>query len=124
MDDQGKEVRVVKIPIGSTDWTSFDPLPGGRYLVANRGAGQVVEIDAAGKILWQCNVPEPMSVARLPNGNTLVASYNGDCTVREFNQAKQEVWTRKVDAKPFCVRRFVARMSRDRQGAPCSLPDQ
>jgi hypothetical protein len=106
LDDKGKEVRSVKVPIGGTDWTSFDLVAGDRFLVACRSAGQVVEIDAAGKIVWQCNVPEPMSVARLPNGNTLVASYNADCVVREINQAKQEVWTYKVAARPFCIRRF------------------
>ena len=65
-----------------------------------------MELDAAGTILWECPVPDPMSAVRLPNGNTLVGSYNGECMVREFNQAKTEVWKLKVGAKPFCIRRF------------------
>jgi HEAT repeat protein len=106
IDEKGKEVRAVKIPIAANDWTSVELLPGDRFLVAVRGAGQVVEIDAQGKILWQVAVQEPMSVARLPNGNTLVACYNQNCKVVEFDQAKKEVWTFKVNARPFCIRRF------------------
>ncbi len=34
LDAKGKEVRTVKMPIINNDWTSLEPLPGGRFLVA------------------------------------------------------------------------------------------
>ncbi len=106
LDAGGKEVRKVMIPMAANDWTSVEPLPGGRYLVAVRGANKVMELDAAGKVVWECNTSNPMSAVRLPNGNTLVACYIMGGNAIEYDRAGKPVWTLKVDTKAFCVRRY------------------
>jgi HEAT repeat protein len=51
-------------------------LPRGRLLIAERNANRVTERDYEGKILWQHHAPgNPVSCQRLPNGNTLVATF-------------------------------------------------
>ncbi len=53
------------------------PLPGGRFLVAERNGNRITERDRAGKILWQHAVSgSPIACQRLANGNTLVATFN------------------------------------------------
>jgi outer membrane protein assembly factor BamB len=53
------------------------PLPGGRFLVAERNGNRITERDRAGKVLWQHAVSgSPIACQRLANGNTLVATFN------------------------------------------------
>src|SRR5262249_5385170 len=42
-------------PTGSSPY-SVEPLPGGRFLIANYNQNKVLEVDAAGTTLWQCSV--------------------------------------------------------------------
>jgi hypothetical protein len=52
-------------------------LSGGRVLIAERNATRVTERDRSGKILWQHHpTGNPIACQRLPNGNTLVATFN------------------------------------------------
>src|SRR5262249_52440446 len=51
-------------------------LPNGNVLVAENSAGRVSERDKKGTVIWQHNVPNPVAVQRLPNGNTFIAAYN------------------------------------------------
>ncbi len=51
-------------------------LPGRRVLVAEEQAQKVTEYDFRGKLLWEKSFDDgPVSVQRLPNGNTFVATY-------------------------------------------------
>jgi hypothetical protein len=50
-------------------------IPGGRLLVADSRAGQIVEMDIHGSIGWKFTGISPTSVQRLPNGNTVASSY-------------------------------------------------
>jgi HEAT repeat protein len=84
---------------------SVEPLPGGRFLLALGGADGVVEIDAAGKVIWQCKQNSAMSATRLRNGHTLIASAEGRCLV-EVDRAGKEVGRVPLQGRPFAVRRY------------------
>jgi len=76
-----KEVRL--LPEGTDGGHAYmrnaRRLPNGHYLVALTGAQMVREVDGDGKTVWEVPAPSgPHSVARLPNGNTLIAT--GDLT--------------------------------------------
>jgi hypothetical protein len=99
----GKEVRTIPIRVGG--WGGLEVLPGGRFLVAQYGFAKVVEIDATGKVFWECSATAPSSVMRLRNGHTLVAE--GDARrLREFDRAGKEVARWSTSGRPFCVRRY------------------
>jgi hypothetical protein len=70
----GREVQSLPQPNNRAGWCGVEVLAGGRFLVALTTPGTVLELDAAGKTLWQCAVPGACHAARLPNGHTLVAS--------------------------------------------------
>jgi outer membrane protein assembly factor BamB len=58
-------------------------LPGNRVLVADESASKVVEMDFRGKVIWEKTLDErPVSVQRLPNGNTFVALHSHVVEVR------------------------------------------
>jgi len=66
-------------------------LPGGRVLIAERNANKVTERDQTGKVLWQQQVEGGVIAAdRLPNGNTLVTTWN---TIVEITPAGKHVWS-------------------------------
>jgi hypothetical protein len=73
IDAQGKEVRTLPLSIRG-GWSGIEGVPGNRYLVVNNTEGRVMEVDAAGKTVWQHLVPGACFASRLPNGNTLVVS--------------------------------------------------
>jgi HEAT repeat protein len=51
-------------------------LPGGRILVAEKGAQNISERDTRGTVLWKKEIgADPTGVQRLPNGNTFVSTY-------------------------------------------------
>jgi len=69
-----------------------------------------VEVDAAGRIVWQLTnadltsplLKDPCGAQRLPNGDTVITSYGaGDQKVKmlEVNRDKQVVWTFERDQK-------------------------
>ncbi|MEX1096888.1 MAG: PQQ-binding-like beta-propeller repeat protein [Planctomycetales bacterium] len=75
-----------------------------RTLVCYYNPGKVVEIDAAGKQLWEVNVAGPWGCEGLPNGNRLIASYNNR-TVVEYDPAGKEIWKATLPSHPFSVQR-------------------
>jgi outer membrane protein assembly factor BamB len=87
-DTAGRKVRSVPLPRKSM-YVGIEDLPGDRFLLANSSSGQVLEVDAAGKVLWSASVPGACGVARLPNGHTLVAA---DRRVVELDRAGARVW--------------------------------
>jgi hypothetical protein len=105
LDRTGKEIRNVPIPGGTGIWAHADRLPNGRYLVALYSAGQVIELDTAGKVHWKVSVRTPSSASRLPNGNILVSAMD-DRRMVEFNREGKEVWTKPTKGRPFLVRRY------------------
>jgi HEAT repeat protein len=108
LDPDFKQVRTVtpeNFTSGAGYWASVELLPTGRYLLALGGASKVVEIDQAGKILWQCDVPHAVYATRLRNGNTLVASFENRYLV-EMDRTGKEVNKITVQGRPFTIRRY------------------
>jgi hypothetical protein len=108
MDGDCKQrIRVIR-PADHADgakyWASVEPLPNGRYLLALAGSNRVIEIDATGKIRWECDAPAPSSATRLRNGHTLIACFEDRC-VLEVDRAGKEVSKQPLHGRPFVVRR-------------------
>lgn len=102
-----RELRVIhpaEHALGARYWASMEVLPNGRYLLALAGSDRVLEIDAAGKVLWECTVRTPASATRLRNGHTLIASFDERCII-EVDRAGKEVSKQPLDGRPFVVRR-------------------
>ena len=71
-------------------------LDNGHYLVAHYSGRKVVEYDPRGKAVWQAEVPGGAhSVARMPDGHTLVAATDKDRNPRimEFDAGGKLVWS-------------------------------
>ena len=105
LDAAGKQVRLVKVPGDVGYFAGLEVLPGDRFLLALYAQNRVIEIDAAGKLLWEWATQTPSSATRLPNGNTLVTSMDGKAVI-EVDRAGNEVWKIKTEARPFRVRRY------------------
>jgi hypothetical protein len=100
-----RSVRPAAYAAGASYWASIEPLANGRYLLALGGAGRVVEMDAAGKVRWECSVPSAVCATRLRNGHTLVSSFEGRCLV-EVDRDGKEVSKQTLRGRPFTVRRY------------------
>lgn len=98
--NQGKKVEV----------HAFQPLDGDRIMIAESGAGRIIELDRAGKILREIklkiNMPSPHHDTRLarklPNDHYLVC-HEADGAVREYDAQGTVVWEYDVplfDQKP------------------------
>lgn len=79
---------------------AFQPLPGGRVMIAETTTQRILEIDRQGKIIKQISMkvehPHPHTdtrlARRLPSGNYLVA-HEGDGMVREYDgETGDVVW--------------------------------
>lgn len=90
-------------------------LPNGHYLVAHYGGGVVREYDADGRtVLTIPAAGGPHSVARLPDGNTLVTCGDqaGGSRVFEADPAGKTVWEVKGDELPGISLKFIAGVQR------------
>lgn len=90
LDRTGKELKrcqVGVIPIGG-----LDVLANGRVLLAHKDQDRVAEYDDEGNAVWEATVSSPMSATRLPNGNTLVASYDLGKRI-ELDRAGKKLWS-------------------------------
>jgi hypothetical protein len=109
VDAAGKEIQRITLPAIYGQKT-VEPLPNGNYLVAEYNAHVVVEVDAAGKGVWQCAVRFPTSARRLPNGNVLVSTDDGErvggFAVVEFDRQCNEVWKLNAHGPALCARRY------------------
>jgi hypothetical protein len=110
LDGAGKVVRTVPFTHqgdGGGVWLGVELLPSGRFLVGVYGENKVVEIDGAGKRLWEAEVSTAVFPFRLRGGNTLVPSADGNRVV-EVNRDGKEVWSVRSEAggRPFRVRRY------------------
>lgn len=81
----GGRVREVSGPDNRQRWeihglalpVDAQVLPGNHVLLAEYGANRVTERDFLGRVVWERNVATPVSVQRLPDGQTFVASRYG-----------------------------------------------
>ena len=99
----------------STDYTAFGGreaktwpftairIKNGNTLVTLTNGNRVVELDADGEIIWQIDnsifdgnpLVDPCGAQRLPNGNTVIASYGAQNGIKlfEVDKNKNIVWT-------------------------------
>jgi outer membrane protein assembly factor BamB len=109
---EGKVVWEFKSPVEPKDSWPFTAirLPDGNTLVTLTHGNTVVEVDASAKIVWQLTnadlpaplLKDPCGAQRLPNGNTVIASYGaGDQKVKllEVTRDKKVVWTFEREKK-------------------------
>jgi hypothetical protein len=109
---EGKIVWEFKTPVEPKDSWPFTAirLPDGNTLVTLTHGNTVVEVDASAKIVWQLTnadlpaplLKDPCGAQRLPNGNTVIASYGaGDQKVKllEVTRDKKVVWTFEREKK-------------------------
>jgi hypothetical protein len=78
---------------------AIQPLPGGNVMIAESGAGRIIEVDREGKLLKEIALkvdnPDPHRDTRLArkldNGNYLVC-HEGDGVIREYDGEGAVVW--------------------------------
>ncbi|HZT81773.1 MAG TPA: HEAT repeat domain-containing protein [Gemmataceae bacterium] len=99
-------------PDGKTRWqvanlgnpSDVQLLPGGRFLVAEFQGRKVTERDRAGKVLWTFAVDNyPNTCRRLPNGNTLIATYG---EVTEVTPEGKRVFSHRGQASIYRAQRL------------------
>lgn len=108
-DPQGAVVREIPTDLDSLGGRATEnwpftaiALPEGRTLVNLTHGNKTVEFDAAGQVVWSISnadfteqpFVDPCGGQRLPNGNTVIASYGakGGIKVFEVTREKQIVW--------------------------------
>jgi hypothetical protein len=101
----GREARRLRLPVMVGGLGGVEALPGGRYLVAASEAGRILEIDAAGKVVWEVEAPGVASAVRLANGHTL-AALSEQREVIEYDRAGRVVWKLTTTGRPVCARRY------------------
>jgi hypothetical protein len=98
-------IRPAQFADGAKYRARVEALVNGRYLLTLGGANRVIELDQAGKIHWQCTVNSPMSATRLPNGHTLIASFEQRCVI-EVDRSSKEVSRQTLQGRPYVIARY------------------
>jgi PQQ-like domain len=91
IDSSGKELQTMPVMV-TTSGGRIDVLPNYHVLVPERQAGRVVEYAPDGQIVWQVSVIQPVAAVRLPNGHTLVTSFEVQRGAVELDADGKEVW--------------------------------
>ncbi len=94
VDTSGKRFRDIPLPAGEVLYVGIEDLPGDHFLVADSRKGRVLEVNAAGTILWQADLPGACGVTRLPNGHTLIGANR---KVVELGADGKPVWEKTVE---------------------------
>lgn len=111
-------------PAGSVVWEAKTPnmpftairLENGHTVIGCTHGNMVVEVDSRGETVWQLtnnDLPRPLikdacGVQRLPNGNTVITSYQagaGDVKLMEVTPMKELVWVYR-DARNHGIHHF------------------
>ncbi len=91
MDEKGKEISSFTVNLSTRLFGGrIHVLPNGRVLVPHNSENKVVEYDGQGQIVWEVSVPMPVAAMRLPNGNTLVTTYQPQTGAMEFDKSGRE----------------------------------
>ena len=132
VDRAGTVVREIPLtvttPSTHSDTRNARKTAAGTYLVAHEKDGVVREYDAAGKVVWEFDVPlfdrprkgghgpeafgdQAYSAVRLENGNTLIGTGNGH-SVLEVTPAKEIVWKLEQNDLPGITLAWVTQVAR------------
>ena len=85
---------------GAAYWASVSDLSQEKLLVSLGGTGKLLEINKEGRISWEAAVPAVVHAQRLPNGNTLVCSFDGRALI-ELDSHGKEVGKLSLEGRPF-----------------------
>jgi HEAT repeat protein len=94
IDGTFKAVCSVALPMQG-GWSGVEGVAGNRYLVVHNTSGKVLEVDRAGKVVWECTTPGACYASRLPNGHTLVVSNRAGLV--EVDRSGKTVWNLTVN---------------------------
>ena len=132
VDTMGRIHRELKLKVNNpnphSDTRLVRKIANGNYLVAHESDGVVREYDAAGKVVWEYEVPlfgkprkgghgpeafgnSVFSASRLANGNTLIGTGNGH-SVLEVTPRKEIVWKIEQNDLPGITLAWVTRVER------------
>jgi hypothetical protein len=132
VDRAGTVVREIPLKVDSpsthSDTRNARKTAAGTYLVAHEKDGVIREYDAAGKVVWEYDVPlfdrprkgghgpeafgdQVYSAERLENGNTLIGTGNGH-SVLEVTPAKEIVWKLEQNDLPGITLAWVTQVRR------------
>ncbi len=101
----GRELRKVISGKSSKMRCQAEALPGGCFLVTMVNRDKLVQVDATGKIVWECTVPSVTWATRLCNGNTLAACGSAaDGRLVEIDSTGKRVWEVSLEGSLCCVR--------------------
>jgi hypothetical protein len=136
VDREGNLLRETKLTVDSgsvhSDTRNARRTAAGTTLVAHEKDGVIREYDAAGKVVWEFDVPlfdkprkgghgpeafgdQAYSAVRLENGNTLIGTGNGH-SVLEVTPAKEIVWKLEQHDLPGIVLAWVTQVRRQPNG--------
>jgi len=103
LDAWGKELQTFPQVLVSTIGGRIDVLPDGNLLVPEKDNDRIVEYDASGNVTWQISFPKPVAAVHLPNGNTLVTSFEPlpgrPSRAVEVDRSGKEVWSYEADTR-------------------------
>ena len=92
LDPGGKEIGRLPLP-RMKDLRLLRRLPNGHTLMTVSGPSRAIEVDAAGKVVWQATFPgKGYKASRLANGNTMVST-GGQVTLVELDPAGKIVFS-------------------------------
>jgi len=91
----GKIERLFTIPIGKPEGMHLQTrravlTDAGTLLLARTDLNKISEYDQSGREIWSAAVERPWSIQRLPNGHTLVCSF--EMFLRELDAQGKSVW--------------------------------
>jgi HEAT repeat protein len=89
LDSAGRELKSVHLLAVSN--FGNDVLPKGGVIVPLSWQNKVMEYDAEGKVVWEAEVPQPMSAFRMPDGHTLVSTQQWPAKVVELDREGKQV---------------------------------
>jgi outer membrane protein assembly factor BamB len=99
VDRAGKTIRAVTLN-GGGNWCGVQALPGNHYLAVEYNSSKLVELDASGKVVWECKVPGASYAVRRPDGRTLVCCFATQRVV-EVDRAGKIIWEKAVGTSPW-----------------------
>jgi len=99
--DTENELRTIPFPAAMTGLATIHAFAKDRFLIAlpNTNNGQVIEVDATGKTVWQANFKGAFRAIKLPTGNVVVGSHT-DRRIAEIDRDGRIVWETKCQGQP------------------------
>jgi HEAT repeat protein len=105
LDSKFKEIKRINLDFQPTGYGGFDLSPNGRQMVIRDFATRnAVVVDTEGKTLYRVNTPGLTSASWLPNGNVLIAHFEG-FRVAELDRAGKVIWEHREQFSHFRARR-------------------